>query len=178
MTTDDGVNASIAASLVRGNMTFNTVVVDRVAEDSLRLFRLSFIVHGREFEITGYAAGAVLTAMSAMRLDMSGEAFTAKRHELADFVSERMPVVRVRRHPYAEPPGDENVIWVEASVPIPEKDRVTEGMDQMLARSPFVLVAGAVDALAEHFSGILVPTKPSSLPFFTAERSAARAEAG
>jgi hypothetical protein len=167
MNANDGLHASIAASLVVAGLSFSTTVNKTPEGNVARTFRLAYKLRGHDCVVTGYSLGVMLTAIAAVRVACPPDRLTSKRHELQDFLLEKVPMVRLSSHPYADPPGDEDVIWVEVSLPVPPGGVPIE---PWLAVTPFAAVAGAVDLLAITFADV-TPTIAKSFPLLVAERS-------
>jgi hypothetical protein len=162
MSNNDALHASISASLVAANLAFFTGLV---GSPPRRIFRLTYKIQDSECEVTGYVGGAVLTALAPMRLVAATVA--SRRHELADVIADSLPMLRVLPHPYTMPPGDENVVWLEAAVPVPPGG---EPIEPWLAISPFAAVASGADLLARRFEDVK-PTTTASTPLLLSERT-------
>jgi hypothetical protein len=167
MNTNDTLHASVAASLVVANLSFSTVLAKTPEGGEARTFRLVFKIRGQDCHVIGYAGGVTLTVIAAVRVAVQPGEIVSKRHELADFIATSMPLIRLVAHPYNDTPDDENVVWVEAAIPIPPNGMAIE---PWLAVTPFAAVAGAVEFLANRFAEV-TPTIASSFPLRIAERS-------
>ena len=167
MTTDDSLHASIASALVAANLSFTTVVEKKPDGVDARTFLLPYVIRGHDCMLTGYVGGLTFTVLAAVRMKGPPGELTARRHELLDFLVKNQPLVRLFPHPYDDPPGDSNVVWVAAAVPIPPNG---QPMDQWLAISPVGAVLGAVELLTSTFEDA-EPTRAASFPMHVAARS-------
>jgi|SRR5580704_6530855 hypothetical protein len=164
MTTSDNLHASIAASLVVAKLAFSTSLVHTTDGQEIRAFRLRYKVRGADCTVTGYVGGTVFTALAAIRLSTPIGELATRRHELADFIALRAPMIRLMPHPFEEPPGDENLVWIEASVPVPLDG---SAIAPWLAVVPFGAVASALEILPSEFSYVS-PAQAASLPLLVA----------
>jgi hypothetical protein len=167
MTTDDILYASIASALVAANLSFTTVVEKKPDGVDARTFLLPYIIRGHDCTLTGFVGGLTFTVLAAVRLKGPPGELTARRHELLDFLVKHQPLVRLFPHPYEDPPGDLDVVWVEVSVPVPPNG---QPIDQWLAIVPVGAVLGAVELLASTFKDA-EPTTAASFPMHVAARS-------
>lgn len=166
MTASDNLQASIAGALVSANLAFATSVGKANEGIETRLFRLNYQIGGNQCVVTGYATGAILTVIGAIRVNVPAGQFIAKWHEVADFIIARGPLIRLREHPYRDGPEDENIVWVEAGVPVPPNGAP---LDPWIAIAPFIAVPAAINAIVEKFPEVQAATA-RSFPLIVAER--------
>jgi hypothetical protein len=148
--TSDEAQASIAGALIRADLQFQTIIGKSADGSVTRLFQAVFDLLAPDgtakgkYNVTMYVGGAVLTAVAPLRL--SGD--LAKRHEISDFITGRMPLVRV--FPQVGPGSDSqaHVIWLEASAPMPSR---VGPLDPELPTMVFMVIASAIPAIISAF---------------------------
>jgi len=161
--TNDAVHASIAACLVQANLSFATLI-GQSGDKPVRVFQLEFATTptgGAPNRVTGYVAGPVLIVVAPLVLgDLT------MRQEMADKIASRFPLVRIVPSPSAA--DDQDVVWLEASVPMPQVD-VGELVPPWLVVPPFMVVGAATAFLTETYPTLVsFPEKRPPLPIMVA----------
>jgi hypothetical protein len=143
--TNDLLSASIAGALIQANLQF-TASLGKVGELDLRVFDLDFTLRdGRRIShLSAYVSGVVFVALAPIKIPDQG-----RRREIAEFLVQRIPMVRLLPSPDVYP--DHDIAWVEASVPIPPNPAV-EAAPPWLVVPPFMLVVSAIENILEGYA--------------------------